>query len=114
MLEGLGEQAHVAGVVVVAGRGDGSIAGHEEEAGAQLGRVDARLVVEIASVEVVQVEIAEHDIERRQNDEPGEGESAAAGQLDDVRPKKAREGLQESALVVDDEDPDGAHRRRKR
>ena len=49
-IEGLGEHTHGVGVVLEAGRGGAAVAGHEDEAEAQLGRAGARLAVEVAAV----------------------------------------------------------------
>ncbi len=67
---------------------------HEDEVGAQIEREGARLAVEVADVEIVQVQIAEHAIDRGQSGEPGEGTSAARRHLDHVRVKDAGEGPQ--------------------
>ena len=79
-LEGPGEHVHGAELVREAVRRAGSVAHHEDEARAQLGGAGARLAVEVAPVEVVEVQIAEHSIDRGQGGEAGE--SARATRLD--------------------------------
>ena len=115
-IEGFGEDAHGGGVVVDVGRGSRAITGHEEEAGAQCGGEGAGEAVEIAPADVEQVEIAEDEIEGGEGGEPGEGEVAATGDLDDIGAEGAGADPQEGELVVDDEDPwraDGRRRRRR-
>lgn len=70
---------------------EAAITRHEDEAGAQIRGEGAHLAVEVAHVEIVELEIAEHDIDRGQGGEPGEGGCSAGRDLDVVGVKEGGE-----------------------